>query len=381
MSIVATYLARAFSSPRMLWMALRTHRLNRSGRRLARHVPSGPPNPRDPTSPEFFSLAVADAMPQMVWSTLPDGFHDYFNAQWYDFTGVPRGSTDGSSWAGMFHPEDRERARARWKLSVETGAPYEIEYRLRHHGGGYRWTIGRALPIRDDRDQIIRWVGTCTDINDRKVGEEQREMLALEMAHRIKNLFALVSALVGIESRQSSSVAAMAEAVQSKIAALAATHSLVITPTQDFTGTANSTLRVMLASVVEPYQGVAQAKIVFSGIDHAVGNPAATALALVFHELATNSVKYGALSVPSGIVNVSTSLEGDYVHIAWAESGGPEPSAVPHEAGFGSRLVETMLNSHLNGSIKRLWLPAGLQVTVLLDRVRLLQGVGEAQRP
>ena len=111
---------------------------------------------------------LADTMPQMVWSTLPDGFHDYYNARWYEFTGVPEGSTDGEGWNGMFHPDDQERAWQVWRHSLETGEPYYIEYRLRHHSGEYRWVLGRALPIRDPAGRIVRWFGTCTDIDDRK---------------------------------------------------------------------------------------------------------------------------------------------------------------------------------------------------------------------
>lgn len=112
---------------------------------------------------------LADTMPQMVWSTLPDGFHDYYNARWYEFTGVAPGSTDGEGWNGMFHPEDQERAWSVWRKSLETGEPYEIEYRLRDAHGEYRWTLGRALPIRDADGKIMRWFGTCTDIHDHKM--------------------------------------------------------------------------------------------------------------------------------------------------------------------------------------------------------------------
>jgi PAS domain S-box-containing protein len=111
---------------------------------------------------------LADSMPQMVWSTLPDGHHDYFNARWYAFTGTEIGQTNGGSWNGMFHPDDRERAWARWSHSLATGDLYEIEYRLRRFDGEYRWTLGRAAPIRDDAGNITRWFGTCTDIDDQK---------------------------------------------------------------------------------------------------------------------------------------------------------------------------------------------------------------------
>ncbi|HVF94463.1 MAG TPA: PAS domain-containing protein, partial [Sphingomonas sp.] len=108
-----------------------------------------------------------NAIPQMVWSTLPDGFHDFYNDRWYEFTGTPPGSTDGEGWNGMFHPEDQDRAWSRWSQSLETGEPYEIEYRLRHRDGGYRWVLGRALPVRDEDGAVVRWMGTCTDIDDR----------------------------------------------------------------------------------------------------------------------------------------------------------------------------------------------------------------------
>ncbi|HTU09805.1 MAG TPA: PAS domain-containing protein [Allosphingosinicella sp.] len=116
--------------------------------------------------------AMADSIDQMIWSTLPDGYHDYYNNRWYQYTGVPEGSTDGEAWNGMFHPDDQERAWAIWRHSLETGEPYHIEYRLRHRSGTYRWVLGRAQPVRDDEGAIVRWYGTCTDIHDRKVAEE-----------------------------------------------------------------------------------------------------------------------------------------------------------------------------------------------------------------
>jgi PAS domain S-box-containing protein len=111
---------------------------------------------------------IADLVPQMIWSTRPDGFHDYYNQRWYDFTGVPVGSTDGEAWAGMFHPDDQPTAWARWRHSLATGEPYNVEYRLRDRDGVYQWVLGRALPVRDADGRITRWMGTCTEIDDLK---------------------------------------------------------------------------------------------------------------------------------------------------------------------------------------------------------------------
>lgn len=118
------------------------------------------------------------AMPQMVWTTRPDGLHDFYNDRWYEFTGVPAGSTDGEGWNGMFHPDDEARVWALWRRSLETGAPYEVAYRLRHHSGAYRWTLGRAMPLRDAEGRIERWFGTCTDIEDLKQAEGEARKLA-----------------------------------------------------------------------------------------------------------------------------------------------------------------------------------------------------------
>ncbi|TGN55388.1 PAS domain S-box protein [Paracoccus liaowanqingii] len=123
---------------------------------------------------------ILNAIPQMVWSTRPDGYHDFYNDRWYEFTGVPKGTTDGEGWNDMFHPEDQERARSRWQLSLNTGDAYEIEYRLRHHSGVYRWTLGRALPVRDDTGAIVRWMGTCTDVDElKRTSDELRQTSAL----------------------------------------------------------------------------------------------------------------------------------------------------------------------------------------------------------
>jgi len=117
--------------------------------------------------------AIANSIDQLIWATRPDGYHDYYNQRWYDYTGVPEGSTDGEAWNGMFHPEDQDRAWKVWRRCLETGERYHIEYRLRHRSGEYRWVLGRAQPVRDEQGRITRWYGTCTDIHDLKQAQEE----------------------------------------------------------------------------------------------------------------------------------------------------------------------------------------------------------------
>lgn len=125
--------------------------------------------------------AITNSIDQMIWATLPDGFHDYYNDRWYEYTGVAYGSTDGAGWSDIFHPDDQKRAWTVWRHSLATGEPYHIEYRLRHRSGHYRWVLGRAQPVRDEQGRIVRWFGTCTDIQDivdaREVLSRSREEL------------------------------------------------------------------------------------------------------------------------------------------------------------------------------------------------------------
>ena len=131
---------------------------------------------------------MADTMAHMIWVTRPDGYHEWYNRRWYEFTGVPEGSTDGEAWNGMFHPDDQARAWTRWRHSLDTGDYYEIEYRLRHHTGEYRWVLGRAMPIRDGRGEIERWFGTCTDIHAmRQLTDEREHLLRSEQAARVES--------------------------------------------------------------------------------------------------------------------------------------------------------------------------------------------------
>ncbi|EAU69952.1 PAS domain-containing protein [Stigmatella aurantiaca] len=121
---------------------------------------------------------IAEAIPQLVWTTRPDGSFDYYNQRWYDYTGLTPGQAHGDGWQGPFHPDDLPEALRRWQHSLRTGEPYEVEYRCRRHDGLYRWFLGRASPVRDGAGRIIKWFGTCTDIDDPKRATESMRFLA-----------------------------------------------------------------------------------------------------------------------------------------------------------------------------------------------------------
>jgi PAS domain S-box-containing protein len=117
--------------------------------------------------------SFAEAFPQIVWVTSPEGRHIYFNRRWYEYTGVSREASLGDGWTSLLHPDDRDQSMKLWRAATQQGRSYEAEYRFRNAEGSYRWFLGRALPQRDDRGAVTQWIGTCTDIDDQKKAREQ----------------------------------------------------------------------------------------------------------------------------------------------------------------------------------------------------------------
>jgi PAS domain S-box-containing protein len=123
--------------------------------------------------------ALADAMPQIVWTARADGYLDYYNRRWFEYTGLSFEQTQGWGFQAALHPSDLERAVRAWATCVQTGEPYLVEYRFRRAADGqYRWHLGRAEPLRDASGQITKWFGTATDIHDQKEAEERLRFLA-----------------------------------------------------------------------------------------------------------------------------------------------------------------------------------------------------------
>jgi PAS domain S-box-containing protein len=129
---------------------------------------------------------MADAMPQMVWTARADGFVDYYNQRWFDYTGLTFEETQGWGWKQTQHPDDVQRSLDMWSVALAKGEVFEIEMRfLRASDKTWRWHFTRAVPVRDDGGRVIQWVGTCTDIDDRKVAEEVARDAAAELERRV----------------------------------------------------------------------------------------------------------------------------------------------------------------------------------------------------
>jgi PAS domain S-box-containing protein len=140
--------------------------------------------------------ALAESLPQLVWMANAEGETTYCNSRVFEYFGVAANETDIPSWAGRFHPEDVEGTFAAWRRSIELSEPYQVEYRLRRHDGVYRHFLARAIPVRNEAGKVERWIGSCTDLHDRKLAEDALRRseklatagrLAASIAHEINN--------------------------------------------------------------------------------------------------------------------------------------------------------------------------------------------------
>ncbi|KAK8197247.1 uncharacterized protein BKA78DRAFT_75112 [Phyllosticta capitalensis] len=138
---------------------------------------------------------VANLIPPLVWTTKPDGSHDWFSQRWYDFTGQTVEESLGEGWRYTFHEDDMPETSKRWAHSLASGDEYITEYRCRRFDGKWRWMLGRAVPFRDEHGKIIKWFGTCTDIHDvvelREAAKQTREQLLRVLEHARVSLWTI----------------------------------------------------------------------------------------------------------------------------------------------------------------------------------------------
>jgi len=271
--------------------------------------------------------------------------------------------------SAKIHPADRDRVRSAFNATRAVVGPYEIDFRIRVDSD-VRWISARGQG--DDagiRDRAM--TGIFLDVTGRKQAEESHELLAGEMSHRVKNLLALASGLTQITSRSSISIEDMTKQLTNRLAALGRAHDLV-RPLPDGQGDA-ALLGDLFAVLLAPYDddGAFAGRIRIAVPRMGVGETAATGLALVIHELATNAVKYGSLSVQEGTLDVSGSLIENAVEITWIERGGPNVVRPEGAGGYGSKLLRRTLTGPLGGSIEYQWPAEGLLVTLRIDESRL----------
>lgn len=327
-------------------------------RRLGRHV-------NDTLAQQERELRqMIDSVPGIAWRADDQGNFSHVNARWKEVTGLePPQKTD--DWRAAIHPEDWDKTLELFQQAVATGTLFEDEWRLRLEDGSYRWVQSRAVPIVEE-GQPVSWFGTVTDIDKTHRLSESRDLLARELSHRIKNIFAVVSGLIAIRSRGRDEVADFAKELTDAIRALGTAHDYV----RPMSERRSETLSGLLTDLLAPYETSSGSRFSITGPGVKIGARAATPLALIFHELATNSAKYGALSCAEGHVAVTIAEDSDregHIRVTWEERAAP-CATEPHKEteGFGSRLLRMAVEGQLNGSFEREYSDDGLDVRIVV---------------
>ncbi|MGC9958390.1 HWE histidine kinase domain-containing protein, partial [Roseiarcus sp.] len=227
-------------------------------------------------------------------------------------------------------------------------------------------------PIRNSRGTIVGASKIARDITELKKARERQHLLLREMSHRVKNLFALSGSIVSLSAHSATSVHRLAESARERLSALARAHSLTFLHGIDGAAAPQpTTLQSLLRTIVAPFDEPDEPRIVLSGTDAGVSAAAATALALLLHEFATNAAKYGALSSASGTVKVVIAEESDAIVVYWTERGGPPVTPPEGNEGFGGVLSRIAVANQLGGEIARDWKPEGLAIRLSVPRSRL----------
>lgn len=320
-------------------------------------------------SSEHLRLAVSAAgIALWAWNVDTDEFT--MDEHGFELWGMPwTDRTTFEELSARIHPADRDRVRAAFAATRAVLGSYETDFRIMI-GEQIRWVSSRGKG--EDVGIVGRTMfGIFLDVTGRKQAEEGHELLAGEMSHRVKNLLAIATALTAITSRTAATIEDMARELAERLKALGRAHDLV-RPLPNGQGDA-ALLGDLISVLLAPYEdiGAFSGRIRVAVERMGVGEKAATSLALVLHELATNSMKYGSLSLPTGTLDVSSTTEGDTMCLTWLERGGPELIDTQAAAGFGSKLVQRSMSGQLGGSIEYDWSAEGLVATLRIDCRRL----------
>ncbi len=282
----------------------------------------------------------------------------------FDLLGYPReasGRVPAALWWDAVHPEDRALVRQQWRASDNhPDGLLRLTYRIIRRGDGQvRWceSIGRFVAPG-------RLAGVIMDVTDLRRQEEERLLLAREVDHRSKNLLAVVQAMVSMTRAET--VEGLRAALSHRILSLSKTHTLLARNRW-----AGSTVREVTENELRAHGETLRLR----GPEMPLRAEAVQPLAMALHELSTNALKYGALSVPGGMVTLDWTRAGEDLVLEWREEGGPTVGP-PAAGGFGSRMIARVL-AQLGGRIGFEWRPAGLRATITMPLDRIAPGSGD----
>ncbi len=305
---------------------------------------------------------LVEGVPQLVWRAEGGGRWTWSSPQWRTYTGLSETESRGHGWLAAIHPDDRDQVMTAWH-DGDRERTFAVECRVRHvDGSAYRWFSGRATPLVDSRDRVTEWLGTFTDVDDLRALQERQEVLLAELQHRVRNILAVIRSIAARTAGNSETVEDYAAHLEGRLASLARTQVIL---TREPGGGVD--LEMMLREEMLA-QAAQESQIDVAGPEVRLSAKAAEILTLAVHELATNSVKYGALSQPRGAVQVRWELDRDegetWLTLRWTETGVQMAAAAPRRTGFGSELIEQRVPYELEGSGRIDFLPGGVRAEI-----------------
>jgi len=305
-----------------------------------------------------YFLSVVEASPDCIRVISADGRVEYMNAQGQSLFEID--DFDGRNrqryWPDLWPPESRETVEQSLRAAL---GGHAVAFRAfcPTARGAPRWWDTTVSPILE-HGRVIRVLATSRDVTSERTAEAHRQLLVNELNHRVKNTLATIQSITNQSLRNAGVEATVRDALEGRLMAIAATHNVL---TDQNWSAAN--LRQIVDGSVTPYSA-RPGQLTITGQDLKVSPKPAVVMALAFHELAINALKYGALSTPDGHVDVRWSVEpDDQLIIEWAERGGPTVRP-PERRGFGSRIVETALPNELGGLVALDYRADGLRCSI-----------------
>jgi PAS domain S-box-containing protein len=313
----------------------------------------------------FVVAAETTRMP-MVFADAkrPDNPIIFANDSFLSLTGYDRKEVLGKYFNFLMADAANADALARIKAEFEGGSDCGAEVLYRRRDGSEFWAVLFISPVRDKNGDIVQYFASFVDLAKHKEEQARSRMLIGELNHRVKNMLATVQSIVWQALRTNTDPTMIRDSIESRLLALSRSHDLLTRENWKSAG-----LHDVVLNALEPFgvTGGGAERIVIKGENIRFPPPAALALGIAFNELATNAIKYGALSNEVGSILIEWKIErthgGDRLVLHWHERDGP-PVTPPSHKGFGSRVIERGLAHELQGTTHLDYRPDGLVFTM-----------------
>ncbi len=305
---------------------------------------------------ERLKLALQSArLGEYDWDMVADVLH--ISERMAEITDLPAGEVPAEKGDVLYrgvHPEDRDKTRKLMESSIRAEGRFEVEYRRIREDGRVVWVRSSGILVSDEEGRPLRVCGVTQDVSERRAEEDRRRALMLELDHRVKNVLAAVQALAQQTAKRTTSLDSFLKTFAGRLKSMASANELLTAAR--WRGAAVAHL------AAAELGGIAPGQTRWEGPELFLTPRAANALSLALHELATNAVKYGALSVENGRVDVRwTRIADGGFELFWTESGGP-PVSLPIHRGFGTTLLNQVTGRELNGEAEVEYRRSGVSV-------------------